>query len=253
MPETLRTALPASSRLDGASRAASGRADWSVYATAYDLMCESNPAYQELLTRFAAFLETIEAPGDIIDIGGGTGNFTLLAADAFPDSRIRLLEPDQGMVERARRKLPSHVQVDRRPLEALDEAASADLLICVHALYAMPDQAERLADMRRLLRPGGHLFLIDLGRELDIGGWRSFIFRHLVRRDGLFGALRTLWRGREVATQNKLIREAQQAGLYWTYESGELAERAGAAGFAIERRETVYRGFSDLLVCRAVN
>ena len=255
MPETLRTVLPAAPGVAGASRAQGRTTDWSAYAGAYDLMCDSNPAYQDLLAAFSEFLRTIETPRDIVDIGGGTGNFSRLAATAFPGSALTLLEPDPGMLDRARAKLAgaANVTFDTRSLEAVDAAGTADLLICVHALYAMPDQPDRLADMRRLLRPGGRLFLVDLGRELDISDWRAYIFRHLVRRDGVIGALRKLWRGREVASQNRLIREAQQAGRYWTYESGELAEKVRAAGFDIERRETVYRGYSDLLVCKAVN
>ena len=38
------------------------RADWSAYATAYDLLSEHNPEYQILLQDFEDFLATIKTP-----------------------------------------------------------------------------------------------------------------------------------------------------------------------------------------------
>ena len=38
------------------------RADWSAYATAYDLLSLHNPAYRALLHDFEAFVATIDTP-----------------------------------------------------------------------------------------------------------------------------------------------------------------------------------------------
>ncbi|WP_247716919.1 class I SAM-dependent methyltransferase [Gymnodinialimonas ceratoperidinii] len=229
------------------------RADWSAYATAYDLLSEHNPAYQELLQDFEAFLGTIETPRLIYDIGGGTGNYTEVAARTCPDSEIHLVEPDIGMNAAARAKLAQfdNVEYEAFALEDIGASGTADLLICVHALYAMPDPEQRLRDMRRLLRPGGWLYLIDLGRDMDVADWRSYLFSSLKREHGLTGALRVFWQGREIAKQNKTILKAQQEGTYWTHTAEEIATAVTAAGFEIHRREAVYRDYSDLLVCRA--
>jgi ubiquinone/menaquinone biosynthesis C-methylase UbiE len=229
------------------------RADWSAYATAYDLLSEHNPAYQELLQDFEAFLETIETPRLIYDIGGGTGNYTEVAARACPDSEIHLVEPDVGMSAAAREKLAAfdNIQYEAVAMEDLGVSGTADLLICVHALYAMPDPEQRLREMRRLLRPGGWLYLIDLGRDMDVADWRSYLFSSLKREHGLAGALRVFWQGREIAKQNKTILKAQREGSYWTHTAAELATAVTAAGFEIERRASVYRDYSDLVVCRA--
>jgi len=229
------------------------RANWSAYAKAYDMLSEHNPEYQALLQDFEAFLATIETPHLIYDIGGGTGNYTEIAARACPDSEIRLVEPDAGMIGLAQSKLASHGNVSyvKLPLEDVDAPGTADLVISVHSLYAMPAQEQRLADMRRLLRPGGLLYLIDLGRYMNVADWRSYLFSHLRKKHSLGRALGIFWQGREIANQNKAILTAQKNGTYWTHTEAEIASATTAAGFEIIRQEAVYRGYSDLLVCQA--
>ena len=228
------------------------RVDWNAYAEAYDLLSEHNPAYQALLHDFEGFLATIRTPQLIYDIGGGTGNYTKIAARACPGSEIRFVEPDAGMIALARDKLAAHgnINYDTLALEDIDALGAADLVICVHALYAMPAPEQRLADMRRLLRPGGLLYLINLGRYMNVADWRRYLFSHLKKEHGLVGALRIFWQGREIAKQNKTILKAQKNGVYWTHTEEEIASAASAAGFEILRQESVYRGYSHLLVCR---
>ena len=229
-------------------------ADWSAYATAYDLMSDHNPAYQALLQDFERFIKTIDAPGVIYDIGGGTGNYTEIAARTCPQAKIILAEPDVAMIQSAKAKLQIYNNVDYQNVALQDLAASgsADLVTCVHALYAMPDQEQRLRDLRRLIRPGGHLYLIDLGRYMNVADWRSYLFAALRKEHGITEALKIFWRGRQVAKQNSAIYKAQKERIYWTHTEAEIAAAAKVAGFDIIRQQSVYRGYSDLLVCRAM-
>src|SRR5579864_8192580 len=64
--------------------------DWTAFSRVYDLMAENNPAYQEILTLC---LETVKRwnlrPGSkILDLGGGTGNFSVAIARACPQCQI---------------------------------------------------------------------------------------------------------------------------------------------------------------------
>lgn len=217
------------------------------------MLSEHNPAYRELLADFRAFLTTIEAPRLVYDIGGGTGNYTAIASDCFPDSEIRFVEPDAGMVRVARAKLAScdNIRYETRAFEDIEPAGTADLVICVHALYAMPDQDRRLGDLRRLLRPGGLLYLVDLGRDMNVSDWRRYLFGEISREHGVLNAIRVFWRGREIAKANRTILEAQKTGVYWTHSAEEIASAVSDAGFEILRQRPVYRGYSDLLICRA--
>lgn len=255
--------MPTAARVEGADVVGPDRAamhvrdvpvNWNSYATAYDLLADHNPEYQALLRDFEAFLATIEPPDTIYDIGGGTGNYAEIAARLCPGSKVRLMEPDAGMIARAQAKMASYANVGFDTVATQDIAAddTADLIVCVHALYTMPAPEQRLVDLHRMLRPGGWLYLIDLGRPMDVADWRSYLFGTLRRQHGLAGALRIFWQGREIAKQNQNILKAQQSGDYWIHSGDELATKVVAAGFEITRQKTVYRGYSDLLVCRAV-
>ncbi|MGK7753038.1 MULTISPECIES: class I SAM-dependent methyltransferase [unclassified Roseovarius] len=228
-------------------------ADWSAYATAYDLLSRHNPEYKALMREFEEFLAEIDAPKIIYDVGGGTGNYTEIAARLCPESSVCLVEPDPGMMQAAKAKLSARKNVTYQNvgLENAEVPEEADLLISVHSLYAMPDPHQRLADMRRMLRRGGLLYLVDLGRPMDVQDWRRFLFSRIRQEHGLFGALMIFWQGRQIAKQNKAIFEAQQDGTYWTHSAEEIAAAVTAAGFDILDQRSVYRGYSDLLVCRA--
>jgi ubiquinone/menaquinone biosynthesis C-methylase UbiE len=228
-------------------------ADWSAYATAYDLLSRHNPEYKALMQEFEDFLAGTDTPKIIYDVGGGTGNYTEIAARLCADSSICLVEPDPGMMQAAKAKLSGHKNVTYQNvgLEGVEVPDGADLVISVHSLYAMPDPEHRLADIRRMLRPGGMLYLVDLGRPMDVRDWRNFLFSRIRQEHGLFGALRIFWQGRQIAKQNKAIFKAQRDGTYWTHTAAEIASAVTAAGFEIINQRSVYRGYSDLLVCRA--
>ncbi|MBV7407490.1 methyltransferase domain-containing protein [Maritimibacter sp. DP1N21-5] len=235
------------------------KADWNAYAASYDLLSLYNPAYQDLLLEFKNILPQVGQPEVIYDVGGGTGNYSQIVAKAFPKSAVYLIEPDDGMRHMAKEKLSgldNVVYIDRpfQEFEAPGEDGprKADFVICAHALYAMPDPHDRLAELRGLLRPGGMMFLLDLGRPMDVADWRAYLFAHLRKKVGLAKALHIFWQGRQIAKQNKAIFKAQQDNTYWTHSETEIASAVEQAGFEILSQKTAYRGYSDLLLCRAV-
>ncbi|WP_315899540.1 class I SAM-dependent methyltransferase [Roseovarius atlanticus] len=230
-------------------------ADWSAYAAAYDLLSKHNPEYKALMQEFEDFLSGIETPGIIYDVGGGTGNYTEIAARLCPGSGICLVEPDPGMMQAARAKLAARKNVTYQNvgLERAEAPEKADLVISVHSLYAMPDPRQRLVDIRRMLRPGGLLFLVDLGRPMDVQDWRRYLFTTLKKEHGLIRTLEIFWQARQIAKQNQAIFKAQMNGTYWTHTPAEIASAVTAAGFEILDQRSVYRDYSDLLVCRAAH
>ena len=238
---------------DGSGKGRLIRTDWSAYATAYDLLSLHNPAYRELMEDFRSFLEGIPAPAAIEDIGGGTGNYSMIASSVCPDSRVRMIEPDVGMLAVAERKLADRTNVvyEPCPIEKLETAGGADLIVCVHALYTMADPEIRLRAMAEMLNPGGWLYLVDLGRELDLADWRRYLLGHLIATYGLVETARIAWQGRQIARQNRRIRADQRAGIYWTYAKGELAKKVAATGLEVIEHRPVYRGYSDFVIARA--
>jgi SAM-dependent methyltransferase len=107
--------------------------------------------------RRAALLADLS--GDVLEIGAGTG----LNLRHYPDGvRLVLSEPDAGMLARLRRRAPAGVRVVPSPAESLwFPDASFDAVVSTLVLCTAPEPEEALAEIVRVLRPGGRLVLME--------------------------------------------------------------------------------------------
>jgi ubiquinone/menaquinone biosynthesis C-methylase UbiE len=108
--------------------------------------------------------------GHVVEIGAGTGaNLTHLDPEV---ERATLLEPIPEMTAKLRAKLatlrasdhplPAHVAVIEAPAEALPVPTDdADAVISTLVLCSVTDLERSLAEIARVLRPGGSLILIE--------------------------------------------------------------------------------------------
>jgi SAM-dependent methyltransferase len=151
-----------------------------------------NPLFARLYVRvFEPFARRDEnrarlvegAQGRVLELGCGTGvNFTRYSSAV---SQVIAVEPEPSLRERAEEaaaSAPVPVQVlagqaDRLPVadHAVDEA------VCSFVLCSVPDQASALAELRRVLRPGGRLHFYEhvaarnpIGRALQRGADATF-------------------------------------------------------------------------------
>jgi ubiquinone/menaquinone biosynthesis C-methylase UbiE len=112
---------------------------------------------QLLLPRLPA------APAAVADLGCGTGSLSVLLAEA--GYAVSGLDYAPEMIRAARAKaLAAGVGVRFVSSDASAPslpAASFDVVLCRHVLWAMPDMDAALAEWIRLLRPGGVLMLIE--------------------------------------------------------------------------------------------
>jgi malonyl-CoA O-methyltransferase len=102
------------------------------------------------------------APGarSILDVGCGTGRLLLRLGEAYPAARLTGVDPAPGMARIAghRDGIAAMVGVaERLPLRA----GSADLVVTTMSFHHWADQRLGLAEIRRVLAPGGHLLLAD--------------------------------------------------------------------------------------------
>jgi trans-aconitate methyltransferase len=110
-----------------------------------------------------AFLDTLPLrPRDrVLDLGCGSGDFTATVAAKVPEGLVLGLEPQPSLLDEARRRaLPNQRFVEGRAqqLGSLLPADSAfDVVMSRSVLHWVPfaDHAALLADVHRLLRPGG--------------------------------------------------------------------------------------------------
>jgi ubiquinone/menaquinone biosynthesis C-methylase UbiE len=133
------------------------------------------PAHQMLL-------QAVE-PADrrILDIGCGTCAFAARVLDRFPKSHVCGIDLSEGMLQRCRkRRLAAEgrlhlVQADSERLPFKDDVF--DAVTCAHSFHHYPHQERAIAEMHRVLRPGGKLLIIDGDRDRT---WGHLLFEVLV-------------------------------------------------------------------------
>ncbi len=117
------------------------------------------------------------ASGDrVLDAGCGPGYLTLKLAEAVgPDGEVVGVDRDEDMLAVARERAARHPTGDRASftagdVTALDLAdASVDRAVVVQVLEYVADVAGALAELRRVVRPGGRLVVVDTD-------WRSCVW-----------------------------------------------------------------------------
>lgn len=122
-------------------------------------------------------------PGDaVLDVGCATGTLLLLAAPIVgATGTLHGIEPSRPMVEYAMAKAKArgvNLNVGLGSADRLPFAdASFDAVLCTLVLHHLPeeDRAPALAEMRRVLRPGGRLVVADVQRPRAVSALFSIV------------------------------------------------------------------------------
>ena len=131
----------------------------ALFARLYDPMMAS--VERRGLARERARLLGLSS-GDVVELGAGTG----LNLPHYPASvRLTLTEPTPEMAERLRARVARErpeAQVLLAPAEQLPlPDASADAVVSTLVLCTVESPQRALAEVRRVLRPGGRLLLFE--------------------------------------------------------------------------------------------
>ena len=179
--------------------------------------------------RLAAEIERlgrVPAGRAVLDVPCGGG---LAFRGLRPDQGVRYVAADLSpvMLDRARaeaerRRLPE-IEFVEADVESLPfEDASFDLCVTLNSLHCFPDPAAALAEMARVLRPGGEL----RGTTVVNGaGRRQDAAIRLFRRAGAFGP------GGALAEYERWLRGAGLAEV--------AADRSGALAYLSARRPAI--------------
>jgi SAM-dependent methyltransferase len=142
--------------------------------------------------------------GDLLEIGFGSG----LNIEFYPSDieRVLAVEPSTTALRLARKRMAAspvpiqQVGVDGQSIHLPD--SSCDSALCTFALCTIPDPDVALAEVGRIVRPGGRFHFIEHGLSPDPGVAR--------------------WQGRLEPLQRRLA-----GGCHLTRDPISMVERAG--------------------------
>jgi cyclopropane fatty-acyl-phospholipid synthase-like methyltransferase len=163
--------------------------------------------------RLTWAVETLRvAPGDrVLEIGCGAGIAVSLVCERLAGGRITAVDRSPAMAEAARRRNRAHVEAGRAAvhavaLEAFDAGGERfDIAFAVNVAAITAGAAAALPAVRRLLRPGGVLYLFhqhptsERTRVAVDASARALAAHGFVVRDVRFAELRPALAGVVVA------------------------------------------------------
>ena len=167
-------------------------------------------------------------PLEVLDIGGGTGGSAVRIAGL--GHRVTVVDPSpDALAALDRRAREQGVAVAGRQgdvSDLADLAGPVDVVLCHGVLEVVDDPAAALAEIRGVLRPGGHLSLLVGQRPAAV------VARAMA---GHFGQALAM-----------LDQTASLGRSGRRFSAGEAADLLADAGFAVQRTHGV-RVFADLV------
>ncbi|MCC5794325.1 MAG: methyltransferase domain-containing protein [Chromatiales bacterium] len=140
----------------------------------------------------------------LLDVACGTGRLAMIIRQRHPGVRItgRDLSPDMLRVARSRLPADHITQWEQGRMEELPyEDASFDVVTCASAFHLVTDQRRALAEMVRVVRPGGTICIVDWCRQYPQIQFMQWLARLAGRQY------------RNILTQSELTSLMQAAGL----------------------------------------
>ena len=141
---------------------------YDLYARRYDAIknWDIQDEIEYLAEPFAAEVGERRRPPLILDVAAGSGRLTLAVqlSGLLPDARWVLLDASERMLQQARARLASNpryhfIRHSARALPFDDDFF--DVVTCMESLEFMPEPEAVLAELVRVLRPGGLLFITN--------------------------------------------------------------------------------------------
>lgn len=132
------------------------------------------PEFRHLAARVAAL---VPAGGSVLEVAPGPGFLSIELAKRGLE--VRAVDISKTFVEIARRNAASEgvkVRFQLGNAAALPlEDASVDFVVCRAAFKNFTEPVKAMAEMRRVLRPGGTALLADMRRDVSVAEIRRFV------------------------------------------------------------------------------
>jgi len=155
---------------------------WDCYAQCYDGLRSTVP-YQRLLDQAVA--EVPASATTLLDAGCGTGNLLQAIQRCHPALTLHGLDFSEAMLRRARNKVSDAILTTGNLNAILPYPTGFfDVVTCINALYAVAQPEYTVAELRRVLKPGGTLIVSSpcaqprmmsfiRGQAAEAGWWRT--------------------------------------------------------------------------------
>lgn len=129
--------------------------------------------YRPIHDAVLARIDGLE-PSTVVDLGCGTGQLTRRLIRGFPDANIVGVDLSDGMLTEAAVRLrqvggDDQLLVRADALQLPFAASSIDLVVCTESFHWYPDQAAALAELARVLNPGGRLLIASIATVTGAG------------------------------------------------------------------------------------
>ena len=185
---------------------------WAPY---YDLAVNITTLGQARHLRRMTMDQALIKPGDnVLDVGCGTGEVTLLAKTRAKDGKVYGIGPAPEMIAVARNKAARKgLEIDFRVgvIESLPFTdASIDVVTSSLMMHHLPDdlKVRGLAEIYRVLRPGGHLLIADFMRPT--GSFLNHLFIAFTRHQGLESGIEDLQKPLKNAGFSQIVKLEEQ-------------------------------------------
>jgi ubiquinone/menaquinone biosynthesis C-methylase UbiE len=184
------------------------------------------PEIQQLAARIAAL---VPGAGSVLEIAPGPGFLSIEMAKR--GLQVRAVDISKSFVEIARRNaaaegVKARFQLGNAAALPVDDA-SVDFVVCRAAFKNFTEPVKALAEMRRVLKPGGTALLIDMRRDASVAAIRRYV-------DGLGVSRLNRW-FMMLSFRGVLVKRA--------YPLEEIRRMAVAAGWTDPRIESSPLGF----------
>jgi SAM-dependent methyltransferase len=146
------------------------RADYDQIAPTFDRRYKRNE-YAGVARALREFIGN-ETGSRILEVGCGTGHWldVLQASENF----IMGLDFSAGMLAQARSSLPEMALIRGTAEHLPVPTASLDRVFCINALHHFPNKPAFLAEVRRVLRPGGKMLSVGLDPRRNLDKWHVY-------------------------------------------------------------------------------
>lgn len=191
-----------------------------------------------VVARALAHLPPGAAP--VMDLAGGTGDLALALRRARPERRIALVDASAGMLAVARRRggaALDYIEAAGEDLPFTD--ASFAMVTLSFGLRNMSDPAQALAEVARVLQPGGALVLLEFSRP---DPWFAPLYalhaRHVIPRLGALVA-------RDPAAYTYLVQSIERFPA-----RADMAREIAAAGLVLAEERAFVFGVARMQIAR---